>query len=375
MVGSPASALFSVCVTRSERKAMRQLMSPAIVSVQAQPEVARQLGWEEYGILKGSFAARLMSKETKASGCLRCMDLGGITASLQSIGTVGYVKDSASENLQDFQAKAREAAQLLREQAQLRLQGYRSTIQIALPPYFTPSLNSVQLVEYRADGFNVSKAEQMLNESMHPSCVSASTGCQMDGLHFDVVRMVRLENRVLFNKYKHCESNTATQTPLLCPNTNPAGHPWLVSLARKNGLSLAANTHYLLHGTKVENLHSISTEGLCVSRANGLGLYGKGLYFTDSSCKANQYSGAPGTARHGTQKCILICRVVLGNVFKLDRDCRGRMHSPRGYHSMMASGNHTVRPDGAFNRQLHSELVVFEDSAVYPEFALVYNIA
>ena len=150
--------LISVCSTRSEKRALRKLMSPGLLSDAAQPEIARQLGFEEEGICKGSFAARIMSYETKACGgpgCLRSMDHGGISAALQSIGAAGYIKDQATENLVTFQKKAKEIVQQRRTLQQPQQSSVQEVSTIQLPPYFScPALNylhertSVQYVNY-----------------------------------------------------------------------------------------------------------------------------------------------------------------------------------------------------------------------------------
>ena len=173
--------LISVCSTRSEKRALRKLMSPGFLSDAAQPEIARQLGFEEEGICKGSFAARIMSYETKACGgpgCLRSMDHGGISAALQSIGAAGYIKDQATENLVTFQKKAKEIVQQRRTLQQSQQSSVQELSTIQLPPYFScPALNylhertSVQYVNYRTNGYNVAQVLHLkhLSNTLNPS--------------------------------------------------------------------------------------------------------------------------------------------------------------------------------------------------------------
>ena len=64
------------------------------------PKIAYQLGYTGGGITKGSFAAKGMSMEAKAhGGGVPSMTDGGISASLQSIGAVGYIKPEAEESI------------------------------------------------------------------------------------------------------------------------------------------------------------------------------------------------------------------------------------------------------------------------------------
>ena len=64
------------------------------------PEIAHQLGYSAGGISKGSFAAQGMSMEAKAhGGGVPSMTNGGISASLQSVGAVGFIKPEAEESI------------------------------------------------------------------------------------------------------------------------------------------------------------------------------------------------------------------------------------------------------------------------------------
>ena len=190
-----------------------------------QPHVARRLGWDDDGIRAGSFAARVMSLEAKACGgrsSLRSMDLGGISASLQSIGATGYMKDQAKENLLDFQDKAKELVQQRR--ALQNITGGRgpaaavSTIQ--LPSYFShvspPSSTTVHYVDYRFGGYNMVKAQEMLNESILSTCIGG--GCCIGNKRFKIVRMQRLENTGLFHNSKNFSHRSAS-TRTCCGQT------------------------------------------------------------------------------------------------------------------------------------------------------------
>ena len=72
-------------------------------------------------------------------------------------------------------------------------------------------------------------------------------------------------------------------------------------------LDAAVNEVFLLHGTRPENIDSIANFGFDERLAREKGLYGQGVYFTDQSCKAFQYSGAKESAG-----CFVITRLILG---------------------------------------------------------------
>ena len=197
--------------------------------------------------------------------------------------------------------------------------------------------------------------------------------------------MQRLENPEAYQRFKVHEANVILDMQNLpsneldsilsqrrrgdCGGIGSASREptWLQQLEVKNGLNPISNTRYLLHGTKEQNLPSIFRCGLrtVYARESGVGLYGKGVYFTDSSCKANQYTGKVGELRH-----IFICRVILGRqklLTKLDRDLTS---APDGYHSCYVN-NTTENGHGLpFPKQLHNEFIIYNDIECYPEFLL-----
>ena len=54
------------------------------------------------------------------------------------------------------------------------------------------------------------------------------------------------------------------------------------------------NEHYLFHGTKRNALAQIYTQGLTLRAAKKRNMLGPGLYATESSTKADQYTGKTG---------------------------------------------------------------------------------
>jgi Interferon-induced 6-16 family len=136
-------------------------------------ELARHLGFGEKGIIKGSQAARCMSREAKAfHGYLPNVIGGGLSAALQSIGADGATNPLARSAvrrhlrqkgiLQDEEYHTEEDDLLLDMQA----------VKVPLPSYFaapsttetTPHLYD----DYRFGGYNWRMAEKMLNDSILP---------------------------------------------------------------------------------------------------------------------------------------------------------------------------------------------------------------
>ena len=335
------------------------------------PEIAQHLGYDSGGIRKGSTAASGHSMEACAcGGGVAPMRRGGVTASLQSIGATGQIKPEAKLAL----TEALRRAGLISDRDYLAaLADRRQMAVVEIPSYFKSESPDIPLLmnDYRENGYNHRKAERMLQEThmrhgltrCRCHCPVHEGECQME-----VQSVQRIENKTLFERFKVYEAAVAHELldQSVEDNLVRGIHPWLQRLGCRNGLSKTANTVYLMHGTRNSNLASVCQRGLRTKfslHKEPDGLYGRGLYFTNSSCKAFQYAGHGG--------CILICRVVLGRIERLDKDCRNRFFASPTYHSGMAEGNFTLRQ--ASSRQVHDEYIVYSDDAVYPEFVLTVS--
>jgi len=341
-------------------------------------DLTRYLGYGVSGIKKGTVAAAGMKMEARANGGgVPGMAFGGATASLQSIGATGNIKPAAATSL----TVALRRANVLTKDDYLCATSHgpdARLVAVQPPAYFAnPSLDVPNVVgDYKPGGYNARMADKMMNESiLTDTRNNCRCSCSLPAeAQFKVDKMERIENKAAFERLQICEALVAdrmtsgTSSMLQHESEHPVFdrlHPWLQRLAAKNGLSKASNTVYLLHGTKKSNLSRIAKDGLdsSVSLFRTDGLYGRGLYFTDSSCKAFQYAGSEG--------CILICRVVLGRIDILKQQCEAKVLPSFGCDSAMAKGGHTKNDQtNTGNLQVHNEFVVFQDSACYPEFVL-----
>ena len=66
--------------------------------------------------------------------------------------------------------------------------------------------------------------------------------------------------------------------------------------------------------------------------------------------------------------CIILCRVVLGKIEVLERDCERRFSPSHGFDSTHAKKGYTEKSPGEV--QLHDEYIVYDPAAVYPELVL-----
>mmetsp|Transcript_4799 Transcript_4799/g.12318 ORF Transcript_4799/g.12318 Transcript_4799/m.12318 type:complete len:135 (+) Transcript_4799:234-638(+) len=131
-------------------------------------------------------------------------------------------------------------------------------------------------------------------------------------------------------------------------------------------MSVEGGTRYLLHGTRASHLPSIVRHGLRTKfsplQPNTTALYGRGEYFTDSTCKAWQYTDRRIANRTGSampnRGVILLCRVTLGKAQLFAKAPTDKLFSDPGFHSAMAKHGHTMRSGVP---QIYTEFVVYDD--------------
>ena len=140
-------------------------------------------------------------------------------------------------------------------------------------------------------------------------------------------------------------------------------------------LNSTVNEILVLHGTKSENVDLIANFGFDERLSREKGLYGQGIYFTDQTCKAFQYSGA---ASH-SEGCFIITRLVLGDphyaqgplVNTRVEPLRDPNDASRGrFHSVLASSG---TPHGGGSKQVHREFVIFNGAQAYPELIVRFR--
>ncbi|KAJ1449465.1 hypothetical protein M885DRAFT_535405 [Pelagophyceae sp. CCMP2097] len=198
------------------------------------------------------------------------------------------------------------------------------------PPYFSAEFGYAGAIktDYNCPkGFNCASAESMLNETVFSEC-----RCIPEDAKFDIISFRRIENRATWERFRLHEHQVRQKFGALSPEAQahslalvPPSHPWFTALEAANGFSAASKTRYLLHGTKAENLGSISTNGLAVNCAGGSSFYGRGVYFAQQSCKACQYTcKADALVSDDRIRSIIVCRVALGNISAIPEACPDR---------------------------------------------------
>merc|ERR1712061_273101 len=90
----------------------------------------------------------------------------------------------------------------------------------------------------------------------------------------------------------------------------------LYQLSHGQDLLPEANEVWLVHGTSHAAAEGITSEDFDMTRSSPSGLFGAGLYFAESSSKADEYVTGKGNPEEFP---VLICRVTLGHVYYCDK--------------------------------------------------------
>ena len=156
---------------------------------------------------------------------------------------------------------------------------------------------------------------------------------------------------------------------------------------------------YLFHGTHPDVVEDIAEDGLQFRRGGPAyqRRYGEGNYFTDESCKAQQYAGAVEQPDGSTIHTLLYCRVAVGNALKFEvtgQDSAAqylagmlapspedavfrRKMTERGSADQADERWDSVIAQAAdgVNRadQIHREVVTFNTWQCYPEYVVQYR--
>ncbi|KAH8827663.1 hypothetical protein DL96DRAFT_1599850 [Flagelloscypha sp. PMI_526] len=96
----------------------------------------------------------------------------------------------------------------------------------------------------------------------------------------------------------------------------------------------------------------------------GAGRFGRGIYSTSVSSKADDYSR--NCLPSCRTKAVILANVAIGNGLKLIHDMPFLLGPPRGYNSILG--------EPAFGGSLnHDEVVVYNNDAIRPSFLIMYS--
>jgi len=187
---------------------------------------------------------------------------------------------------------------------------------------------------------------------------------------FEVVQVLRNENTKLWHDYVRRQrvigrELTADDERIATLTTKALG---LDELEHRH------NEFYLFHGSKPSSVNDICKNDFLLNLAGAHRgtMYGRGVYFAESSSKADEYAEDDKKGIYRGLYAMLLCRVTLGrllvdaevrpDVQKLEAACRG-----------LGATHHSILGDRQKARGTYREFVVFNSTQAYPEFIIIYR--
>ncbi|KAK7097642.1 uncharacterized protein [Littorina saxatilis] len=205
-----------------------------------------------------------------------------------------------------------------------------------------------------------------------------------------VVKVERLENPELWETYR-----THRQHLLVRSKQDTKGHGFnpvekakgstgpvktTSLLSGRRGLSRCVeskvNEHYLFHGTKKEFIEKIIHGGLDSRLADHNAMLGQGIYTTESSTKADQYTDSKKQRTSG-KKTMILMRVLLGDPYISKAFNPTKFRRPpckRCYKDVCTCKNGT-NFDSAIDDAGRNfrEFVIYDRCSCYPEYFITYK--
>jgi len=199
------------------------------------------------------------------------------------------------------------------------------------------------------------------------------TGVMSNGLK--PVRVLRMENNVVWEKYTQGRSFIRQKRPHKCTESHKYGS---VIMTMQEGSKLTRLSHtvnevYLWHGTSPQKALNICKAGFSLRYAGtGAGsMYGNGAYLAESSSKSDEYAQDDGTGLYKGLFCLLLCRVVLGEMLHLTTG--GEKTHDMIKNAIESDVYDSVIGDRKISVGTYREFVVYGEDQVYPEYIVLYE--
>eukprot|EP00931_Biecheleriopsis_adriatica_P059500 TRINITY_DN3560_c0_g1_i4.p1 TRINITY_DN3560_c0_g1~~TRINITY_DN3560_c0_g1_i4.p1 ORF type:complete len:1666 (+),score=300.28 TRINITY_DN3560_c0_g1_i4:61-4998(+) len=192
---------------------------------------------------------------------------------------------------------------------------------------------------------------------------------------YEVLRVIRVEDSGMWERYVNKRDSIRNKRtsgceppdPLLFTTDASSAHSALGEVLHETDSSL--NEAYLFHGTQVRKGLTIAQEDFSLSFAgSGAGtMYGKGLYFTESCTKADEYARTEKHGHYAGVHAMLLCRVCIGTYhYTTDREPSAIDHCTSG-------ATDSTIGDRAKAVGTYREIVVYDSDQVYPEYLVIYK--
>lgn len=196
------------------------------------------------------------------------------------------------------------------------------------------------------------------------------------GAAIKVEEVVHVENAVNYLNFIRRRTVVENEFQALADKgRDPHIKTWAVSLQGlrrypTDPVDKSLNECWLWHGTSEAGVNGITDTDFDMARAGKhVGtMFGRGIYFTESTLKADEYTKADARGF-----CpLLLCRVVLGHYYYCDAKAPWDMTETLE-RACKGGGYHAVLGDRERVRGTYREFVVFDNDQIYPEYIVWYS--
>jgi hypothetical protein len=177
-----------------------------------------------------------------------------------------------------------------------------------------------------------------------------------------VRRCVRVEDKSLWIKYAQRRAAVRAKNPPSFKEKQPETLDH-IDYSANTTLDKSVNEVWLFHGTSEDAAKAIASTDFRLP--GGAGNFGKGLYFAEKAAKSNDYARANSAG----EKVMMLCRVILGNIYKMsgtDQQAEKKVLGTN-YDSLIGISPSWVSMPGA------REFLVYDNSLCYPEYIMFYK--
>mmetsp|Transcript_34718 Transcript_34718/g.77922 ORF Transcript_34718/g.77922 Transcript_34718/m.77922 type:complete len:271 (+) Transcript_34718:375-1187(+) len=188
---------------------------------------------------------------------------------------------------------------------------------------------------------------------------------------FQVAAVHRIENHNLWKRYCKVHHLLDGKTCTALSRTAGGCAQTMMKSAMAPDFHKALNEDlnevYLFHGTSADSATKIGNSGFDLVCASEESLYGPGVYLAEMSSKSDEYA----VDSSDELRCILLCRVLLGETLTLTRGGPGVNAVVT---EAVASGLYdSVLGDRQACTGTYREFVAYNADQVYPEYMILYR--
>jgi hypothetical protein len=187
---------------------------------------------------------------------------------------------------------------------------------------------------------------------------------------FEVVQVLRNVNREKLQKYREKQTDLALHHATLLGDIKTVGPDW--DKEQEEPRNKEVNEFFLFHGTNPAGAQNICAQDfrLDLSGCNKGSLYGPGIYFAESSSKADEYAGDDEDGLYRGLYAMLLCRVSLGNPVISTEVKPDLEHFTK---ELESTTHHSILGDREAARGTFREFVIRDTTQAFPAYVIIYR--